>query len=112
MVGPASGNSAPKRDRETVIAAMPDAAYRGYESMIYVCKVAKRPTRPKAKGKRPTMGTIQCVSVCIDQPYQKNDTGTEQAKKMQSGSRISGSKTPLLWALSRTMALSLSKPKT
>lgn len=33
MYGPAKGNRAPKSDRVTVIAAIPEAAYRGYESI-------------------------------------------------------------------------------
>jgi hypothetical protein len=43
-----------------VIAAIPEAACRVYESTMYVCRLEKMPTAPMANGNS-MMGMIQCA---------------------------------------------------
>ena len=106
IVGPAKGKNAPNSERETVRAAMPDAAKVGNESMVYVWMGMKMPIMPKPKGIRPMMGTIQWTLLSAIQPYQKKVMGMKNAKNMQAGRRISGSKTPLLALVIRTTVAS------
>jgi hypothetical protein len=61
--GPARGRNAPKRERETVRAATPEAANVGKESMVYVWMGMKMPIMPKPNGTRPITGTIHCNSI-------------------------------------------------
>jgi hypothetical protein len=56
--GPARGRNAPKRERETVRAATPEAANVGKESMVYVCMGMKIPIMPNPNGTRPITGTV------------------------------------------------------
>jgi len=59
MLGPASGNIEPNRQRSVVMPAIAEAAYCGKQSIMYVCSGVKMPIMPMPKGKRERMGTIQ-----------------------------------------------------
>jgi hypothetical protein len=96
MDGPARGKRAPTKDRVVVTAARAEAAYSGKLSIIYVWIGLKIPIIPKPNGTSPIIGTIQKTWYFAVQPYQKKVIGTNIAKKTHEGSRISGSKTPLL----------------
>lgn len=106
MLGAARGSRAPNNDRLVVRAAIPEAAYSGKLSMIYVWIGMKTPIIPKPKGISPMMGTIQKTLYSADHPYQKKEIGTNMAKKTQAGNRISGSNTPWLAFVIRTIVVS------
>jgi hypothetical protein len=59
IFGPASGSIAPKRHRNAVIPAIAEAANCGKQSIMYVWRGAKMPIRPRPKGTREMIGTIQ-----------------------------------------------------
>jgi hypothetical protein len=125
---PARGRTAPTIDCRTLVAAIADAAYLVYESTRYIVitsynslanesrnnvellkicwgvlrerELTKAGIIPMPNSEVPIMGTIQCVFVSTDQPYQKNAIAMRGHVNINGGNRNSGCETPLFFAVS------------